>query len=210
MDATLLAWARAASRRRNRPPNPPPLWLFTDARRLADPRPVVARLPKGLAGVVLRHDEDPRRAALGRDLARLCRARRLALVVAGDPRLAAALGAGMHLRGGRWPTAAPPPRRRGAMLTSSAHDVAELRRAARAGVDLVFLSPAFATGSHPGATALGPLRWGLLARTAAVPVGRLSMAALGGIDGASVRRLPRNMCRAVGAIDALARGTAEQ
>jgi thiamine-phosphate pyrophosphorylase len=200
MDATLLAWARAASRRRDRPLCLPPLWLFTDARRLADPRPVVARLPKGLAGVVLRHDGDPGRAALGRDLARLCRVRRLALVVAGDPRLAAALGAGMHLRGGRWPAGAPVPprRRRGALLTSSAHGVAELRRAALAGVDLVFLSPAFATGSHQGAASLGPLRWGRLARGAALPV-----AALGGIDGALVRRLPRGMCRAAGAIDAL-------
>lgn len=205
MDKRLLAWARAVSARRTRPPKLPPLWLFTDARRLADPRPVVARLPKGLAGVVLRHDDtpggEPGRAALGRDLARLCRARRLRLVVAGDPRLAADLGAGVHLRGGRWPAGAPvaPCRRRGVLLTSSAHGAAELRRAAQAGADLAFLSPAFATRSHPGAAALGPLRWGRLARGAALPV-----AALGGIDGVSVRRLPRGLCRGVGAIDALA------
>jgi thiamine-phosphate pyrophosphorylase len=178
------------------------LWLFTDARRVADPRPVVARLPKGLAGVVLRHDGESARAALGRDLARLCRARRLRLVVAGDPRLAAALGAGVHVRGGRWPAGAPVlarRRRRGALLTSSAHSLAELRRAARAGADLAFLSPAFATRSHPDAAALGPLRWGRLARGAALPV-----AALGGIGGASVRRLPRDLCRGAGAIEALA------
>ncbi len=199
MDAALLAWARATVRRRNRPPRLPPLWLFTDARRLADPRPAVARLPKGLAGVVLRHDSDPARAALGRDLARLCRVRRLTLVVAGDLRLAAALGAGVHLRAGRWPAGAPLPlRRRGALLTSSAHGAAELRRAARAGADLAFLSPAFATRSHPGAAALGPSRWARLARAAALPV-----AALGGIDGGSIRRLPRRLCRGVGAIDAL-------
>src|SRR3984957_14381108 len=98
MDRRLLAWAYPQRRRGS---DLPPLWLFTDARRLADPRPVVARLPKGLAGVVLRHDGEPARAALGLDLARLCRARRLRLVVAGDPRLAAAVGAGLHLRGGR-------------------------------------------------------------------------------------------------------------
>jgi thiamine-phosphate pyrophosphorylase len=208
MDQSLLAWARAqASRRpRSRPRSCPlpSLWLFTDARRLADPRPVVARLPKGISGVVLRHDTDhdtdSGRAALGRDLALLCRARRLALVVAGDARLAAALGAGMHLRGGRWPSGAPVTwrRRRGTLLTSSAHDMVELRRAARAGADLAFLSPVFVTRSHPGARALGPLRWARLAGGAALPV-----AALGGIDGASVRRLPRGLCRAAGAIDAL-------
>ena len=205
MDAQLLAWARAASTRHPLPRGIPSLWLFTDARRLADPRPVVARLPRGLAGVVLRHDGDPGaapdRAALARDLARLCRARRLALVVAGDPILAAALGAGVHLRGGRWPPGAPVAarRRQGTLLTSSAHGMAELRRAARARADLAFLSPAFATRSHPGAASLGPLRWGRLARRARLPV-----AALGGIDGATVRRLPRNRCRGAGAIDALA------
>jgi thiamine-phosphate pyrophosphorylase len=201
MDAKLLAWARAASQRRNRPPSVPPLWLFTDARRLPDPRPVVACLPRGLAGVVLRHDGDPGRTVLGRALARLCRARRLKLVVAGDSRLAAALGAGVHLRGGRWPAGSPvlPRRRRGTLLTSSAHGVAELRRATRAGADLAFLSPAFATGSHPDAAPLGPLRWGRLAGAALLPV-----AALGGVAGTSVRRLPRRTCRAAGAIEALA------
>jgi thiamine-phosphate pyrophosphorylase len=200
MDAKLLGWARAAARRWGRGPALPPLWLFTDARRVADPRPVVARLPKGLAGVVLRHDGEPGRVALGRDLARLCRARRLRLVVAGDPWLAAALGAGVHLRGGRWPTVAPVlvRRRRGALVTSSAHGVVELRRAARAGVDLAFLSPAFATRSHPDASVLGSLRWGRFARGARLPV-----AALGGIGGATVRRLPRGLCRAAGAIEAL-------
>ena len=202
MDAKLLAWARAEARRRRRFSALPPLWLFTDAHRLADPRPVVARLPKGLAGVVLRHDGEPARAALGLDLARLCRARRLRLVVAGDPRFAAALGAGVHLRGSRWPPGGPVVRRRrGALLTSSAHGLAEVRRAARVRADLVFLSPAFATQSHPGGAALGPLRWGRMARGAGVAV-----AALGGVGGASVRRLPRGLCCGVGAIEALGGG----
>lgn len=192
MDLRLLSWAHAVSR----PVVVPPLWLFTDARRLPDPRPAVARLPKGLAGVVLRHDGEPGRAALGRDLAMICRARRLVLVVAGDVRLAAELRAGVHLRGGRWPGAA---RIRRGFVTSSAHDMRELRRAARAGAGLAFLGPAFATASHPGAPALGVLRWCRLARGAGVAV-----AALGGVDGGSVRRLPRRVCRAVGAIGALA------
>lgn len=209
MDESLLSWARARASGRPGSRPLPSIWLFTDARRLADPRPVVARLPKAISGVVLRHDTDHGTgrdtgsgcAALGRDLARLCRARRLTLVVAGDPRLAAALGVGVHLRGGRWPPGAPViRRRRGTLLTSSAHDMKELRRAARAGADLAFLSPVFGTRSHPGAITLGPLRWARLAAGAALPV-----AALGGINGASVRRLPRGLCRAAGAIEALAR-----
>jgi len=155
----------------------------------------VARLPKGLAGVVLRHDGEAGRAALGRDLARICRSRRLILVVAGDVRLAAALGAGVHLRGGRWPG---PGRVRRRFVTSSAHDPSELSRAARAGAGLAFVGPAFPTKSHPGAPALGVLRWSRLARRAGIPV-----AALGGIDGDSIRRLPPRLW-AVGAIGALA------
>ena len=208
MDQKLLAWGRAAASRGRHRIAPggktwgktwgkpfPSLWLFTDSHRLPDPRGAVARLPRGRAGVVFRHDAHPRRAALGRDLARICRARRLCLVVAGDTRLAASLGAGVHLRGGRWPG---PGRVRG-FVTSSAHDAADMRRAARAGAGLVFLSPAFVTASHPGAPSPGPVRWSFLAQSACVPI-----AALGGVDGGSVRRLSRHFCHGVGAIGALA------
>lgn len=173
----------------------PPLWLFTDARRLADPLAAVARLPRGLGGVVLRHDNEPGRVELGRALARICRVRRLALVLAGDARLAAALGAGMHLRGGRWPELV---RLHRGPVTSSAHSLPELRRAARAGATLVFLSPAFATASHPGVVALGPVRWAALARRARLPV-----LALGGVTGDAAQRLPKHLCRGAGAIGAL-------
>jgi thiamine-phosphate pyrophosphorylase len=198
MDGKLFLWAYAVKARRCSTSGRrlPVLWLFTDARRLADPLAAAAALPRGLAGVVLRDDAAPGREALGRALARICRARRNVLVVAGDARLAARLGAGLHLRGGHGP------RRRGlragALVTSSAHGAADLRRAVRAGADLAFLSPAFPTASHPGAPALGPLRWGRLAARVRLPV-----AALGGIDGRSVRRLPAS-CAGAAAIGALA------
>jgi thiamine-phosphate pyrophosphorylase len=194
MDARLVAWARAVkARRRARNGSVPVLWLFTDARRVADPLAAVARLPVGLAGVVLRHDGDPSRPRFARDLARVCRARRLALAVAGDWRLAAAVGAGLHLRGGRPPPGAPRWLRR---WTSSAHGVAEVLRARRAGAAIVLLSPAFPTDSHPGSPALGPLRWGIAARRGG------GAGALGGVSGATIRRLPA-WCRAAGAIGAL-------
>jgi thiamine-phosphate pyrophosphorylase len=201
MDPRLLGWARAAAARSGAARALPKLWLFTDARRLPDPRPAAARLPRGFAGVVLRHDGEPGRATLGRDLARICRARRLTLVVAGDARLAAALGAGVHLRSGRWPGQVRPAHTRHGhgLITSSAHGPADLRRATLAGAGLVFLSPVFATASHPGASVLGPARWARMARSARLPV-----AALGGIEGASIRRLPPAICMAIGAIGALA------
>lgn len=171
----------------------PVLWLFTDAARLPDVRGAVARLPRRLAGVVLRDDALAGRRQLARDLARLCRARGLMLAVAGDWRLAASVGAGLHLRAGRRPAGAP---HWLTALTSSAHGVADLVRARRAGVPAVFLSPVFGTASHPGAPALGPTRW---ARGARHVGGAM---ALGGIDGRSVRRLPR-WCGGAGAIGAL-------
>ncbi len=194
MDRRLLSWGHAIAWRHRRPAVPV-LWLFTDSVRLPDPRPAVASLPKRISGVVFRHDDAPDRAALGRDLARICRAHQLTLVVAGDPRLAAVLGAGVHLREGRWPGVVRPRYR---LVTSSAHSAVQLRRARHAGARLAFLSPVFATASHPGARALGPHQWAELARRAGIAV-----AALGGIDGQSVRRLPRSLCRGIGAIGAL-------
>ena len=201
MDRKLVAWARAvkASRRHAWRGDLPVLWLFTDAARLPDPREAIARLPKGLCGVVLRHDGDPHRAALGRDLARICRLRRLRLVVAGDTRLALALGAGIHLRAGTWPDVLRPGGAgRRALRTSSAHNEMETRRAARAGADVIFLSPVFPTASHPGGAALGVVRWARLAGR-----GRAGVAALGGIRDATVARLPARKCCAIGAIAAL-------
>jgi thiamine-phosphate pyrophosphorylase len=205
MDRKLVAWARAVKERQRDGqalPHPclPSLWLFTDSERLPDPCSAVGRLPRGLAGVVFRPAGPASvRRALGRRLARLCRARRLKLVVAGDAGLAAALGAGIHLRGGRRRGALGdiPRLRCGALVTSSAHDAAELVRARRAGAAAAFLSPVFPTASHPGAPALGVLRWTALARHGGLPA-----LALGGVSGATARRLPR-LCRGAGAIGAL-------
>ncbi len=191
MDQKLVAWARAVKARR-RGAGPPPLWLFTDAARMPDLAAVLAGLPRGLCGVVFRHDGVPGRPALALAAIRLCRARRMPLSMAGDPRLARRLGVPCHLRGGR---GRPAP----GLQTSSAHTPAELRRASRS-ARLVFLSPAFPTASHPGSVALGPARWAKLARPR-----RHFVCALGGVTGASVRRLPRWVAGA-GAIGALLPG----
>jgi len=166
------------------------LWLFTDpALGGADLERVVARLPRGLCGVVFRHDGVAGRASLLRRLAAVCRARNILLVSAGAG--AVPRGVGRHLRGGRG-------RRGGTVLvTSSAHGRAELVRARRAGAALAFLSPVLPTASHPGAPALGVVRWAGLARGAGLPV-----FALGGMTGLSARHLPRWVA-GVGAIRSL-------
>ena len=148
----------------------PRLWLMTDERLGERLFEAIARLPEG-AGIVFRHyglAEDGRRA-----LFEQVRAAHQGLVLlAGPPDVAAAWGAdGSHGR------------HRGA-LTASAHDLAELRLAEAAGVRLVFLSPVFATRSHPGATPLGPDGFAALAAATALPA-----VALGGMDAARAKGL---------------------
>ena len=208
MDRKLVAWARAVKARRRwsaATRAAPTLFLFLDD-RLDDPVGAVASLGlslgaagRGLFGVVLRARDAGARAALARRLAPLCRRHDLALVIAGDPRLARAWRAGLHRGGGRRTGAGrlvpAHPRR---LVTASAHDVASVRRAQ--GAALVFVSPVFRTASHPGAPPLGPHRF---ARLMGPRAGGPPIFALGGIDGATVRRLPRIVSGA-GAIGALA------
>lgn len=192
MDTRLLAWARAVKRRQRA--KLPVLWLFTDAQRLPDPLPAIASLPKFNAGIVFRHDETVDRASLGKRIAALCRARHIALVVAGDARLAAALRAGVHLRGGFWPGRV---RTRG-LVTSSAHNIAELRRAELAGAQIIFLSPAFKSPSHPGEPVLGATNWANISKKA----DKSKVYVLGGVTGKNIHFVP-HFCAGVGAISAL-------
>ena len=142
----------------------PRRWLMTDPALGADVGHAIARVPAG-GGVVLRHHRSD--AAYGEEIARLCRARGLLLAVAGDVAFARRLGAGIvHNPDG--PSA-------GLLVSRSVHSPGEAK-AAR-GADLVFISPLFATPSHPGRAALG-IAGGLeLARSAGVPA-----IALGGMD----------------------------
>ncbi len=172
----------------------PTLWLFTDFQRYPDPLPMIAKLPRDGAGVVFRHDDDPKRAALLAHVIRLCRARRIALVVAGG--IVPPAGVGVHMRGGRGRVM---PRGHG-WVTASAHDRREIMRVARAGADLIFLSPVWESASHKGVAGLGALRWRMLARLSPVQV-----LALGGVQGRRLRLLG-NFCCGAGAIGAFATG----
>lgn len=176
----------------------PRLWLLSDPTRLPDPSAAIRRLPRG-AAVVLRGAAP----AVAARVARLCRARRIALLVAGDGRVALALGAGLHLPDRR-PVrhllpflAARRGTRRPPWLSVAAHGRAGLARARRLRADAALLSPAFASDSHPGQPGLGPLRWAALARRGAVPA-----VALGGMTPRRARRLPRSWLAGWAAIGA--------
>jgi len=176
----------------------PVLWYFTDE-RMADARimAAIARLPRG-AGIVFRHYRlsPAERRALFAAVRRLARRRGLVLLLAGTPRLARIWGAdGWHGR-----ERATAPLTRPLLHSMAAHNRRELNAARAAGADCVFLSPVFPTRSHPGAPALGRVRFGLLARQAAQPV-----MALGGMTRQHAQSLQQWGATGWGAIDGLSR-----
>ena len=154
-----------------RPRQPLPRhWLMTDERQGEAVFAAIARLPRG-AGIVFRHYSlaPAERRALWLRVRAAAQGRGLTLVVAG-PTLPGADGS--HNRPGR------------GLRTASAHNLREIRAAERMGAHLIFLSPVFATRSHPGAAVLGPRRFALLAHQTKLPV-----IALGGMDAGKARAL---------------------
>lgn len=203
MPRTLAEAARRLNARPARRPRKaalPYLVLMTDPRQ-GDPVAVAARLPRG-AAVVLRHYDDPNRRALGKRLAALCRRRGLVLLVAGDWRLAAALGAdGLHLpegemRHGRLAGAVGWRRRRGGLLSAAAHGAAALVLARRFRADMAVVSPVFPTRSHPGAGTLGPARFAALCQRSGI-----ACLALGGVTADTVSALMGAGAWGIAAID---------
>ncbi|WP_294015750.1 thiamine phosphate synthase [Sphingomonas sp.] len=142
-------------------------------------------LPRG-SGIIFRHYATPPRArrALFERVRRCARRKRLMLVVAGLP-----VGRGPMLRHGRSRTA----------LTAPVHSRVEAIAAGRAGAALLFVSPVYPTRSHPGASALGPARFGLMIRGLKLPV-----IALGGMDERRWRALNRLGVHGWAGIDAWA------
>ena len=156
---------------RRYPPTLPTRWLMTDERMGEGLWRALRRLPRG-AGVVFRHYATPagERRRLFRRVRTVAQARGLLLVRAGPAPLPGEQG--VH-------------RQRGAgLVTWPVHDRDEARGARLHGAAVVFVSPVFATRSHPGAPALGPRRARALARLS--PGVRI---ALGGMDARRFRAL---------------------
>ncbi len=154
----------------------PRLWLMTDERMGANLLPALRALPRG-SGVVFRHYgvDAAERKQLGKVIRRIASARRLMLVEGGRTH-------GRH---------------RGA-ITAPVHSLPERLRAERNGAKLLFVSPLFATASHPGARVLGRVRFGLLIRGTHLPV-----IALGGMNARKARSLSGFGIHGWAGIDAL-------
>jgi thiamine-phosphate pyrophosphorylase len=173
----------------------PTLFLMTDP-RLGDALwPAIDRLPRG-AGIVVRHHGLPQsaRAALVRGIRARSRGRHLLLVAAPVP---CGLVDGVHVPAFLRKRARKAGLSRPGIRTAAVHSRREMARAKS--VDALFVSPVFATASHPGARTLGRFGLARLARAATVPV-----IAVGGMTAARFRRLKPLGAAGWAAIDALA------
>jgi thiamine-phosphate pyrophosphorylase len=169
---------------RTLPPALPTLWLISDARIDDHLEAGLDGLPRG-SGFIFRHYHLPaaeRRRRFDR-LARHARRRGHLVVLSGTAAEArrwgadGAYGAPERLAG-----------RPALLRMATVHSLRELAAAHRIAADAVLISPVFVTASHPGAPALGPIRFRLLARHSRVPV-----IALGGMNAHRARaiRTPR-------------------
>ncbi len=191
-----LALARAAAHLSARHGGElPALVLMTDDERLADPLAAARDLPRG-SMVIVRARQAAHRAKLAAAMLVLAGSRHLFILIADDPALAARLGAdGLHLPEAHAHTAAHwralHPRW---LITVASHGNAPVPPAA----DAAFLSPVFATHSHPNRANLSAIRASFIAARARKPV-----YALGGIDAHNAACLSRAFS-GIAAIGALA------
>lgn len=159
----------------------PDLWLLSDERNDAALEAALKRLPRG-SGFVYRHYHlpDAERIARFAQLERVARARDHWVILADSALTAREWGADGYYGA---PLALTPKRER-LLAVAAVHDLREIAQANRVGAHAAMLSPVFATRSHSGGAALGPLRFRLLARHARMPV-----IALGGMNQRGADRL---------------------
>jgi thiamine-phosphate pyrophosphorylase len=148
----------------------PRTWLMTDERLGARLWEAIDRLPKD-SGVVFRHYAlaSAERLDFAAEVASTCRTRGFSLAVAGDIDMARAVGANLIHNPPDVPADIP--------FSRAVHSLHEAEAAARVGASFVFVSPVFATRSHPGATELGPGLAKRIAEAAGAPA-----IALGGMN----------------------------
>jgi thiamine-phosphate pyrophosphorylase len=165
----------------------PKLWLMTDPRLDACLLAAVRKLPTG-SGVIFRHYQLPaqERFRLYQKVRRICRQRGHVLLLAGSD---AWLSDGVHGQKRRSPAS---------VLSIAVHNAREIAAAHRQNADLMFLSPLFATRSHPEGLALGMTQFSRLARL----VAPAKVIALGGMTRNKAQTITNRIAYGWAAIDA--------
>lgn len=177
----------------------PKVYYFTDEERGADPLQMAQRLPSG-CGIIYRHYKCENRTTVAILLSKICKNRKITLIVSQDPHLATDVGAdGCHLpeyRLNQIPLIKTKYPR--LTLTAACHSARALIAAEQYGTDAAFLSPVFPTQSHPEAPNLGVLPASSAMRNIRCPV-----FALGGVTFQSWRQLSAMGFAGFGAISQL-------
>ena len=157
----------------------PRIWLMTDERLGDRLWEAVARLPEG-AGIVLRHYSLTKeaRATLAVSIAGIAERRAFTLAVAADVELAQQVGAALVHNPAEAAGELP--------FSRSVHNLEDAEAARFVGAALVFVSPVYATRSHPGEEPLGHERAMRVARAAEIPA-----IALGGMNAQKFAPLER-------------------
>lgn len=176
---------------RDHPSELPNLWLLSDERNDARLEWALATLPKG-NGFVFRHYHLKPKARRTRfdELLPLCRACGHIVVLSGDTDTADEWGAD-----GVYGPARKLKNRAGLARFATVHDLLEISRAERHGVNAMFLSPVFPSRSHPEKGGMGKENFLRMAERATLPV-----IALGGMNAETAEYLG---WRRWGAIDGL-------
>ncbi|NVJ91327.1 MAG: thiamine phosphate synthase [Methylocystaceae bacterium] len=187
MAQTVAEVARRLNRRNGQRDNFPALLLMTDTKRLPDPRHYIPLLPTGSA-LVVRHTNTTEKEKLALKIKPLCRKHKVKLLLSNDVKAAIKLGLdGVHFsekearrQGKKSKTAA----QKNFIFTSACHSLWALKKAERANMDAVLISPIFATRSHPDSKGLGVLRFQCWTTQT-----HLKCYALGGITPKTAQRL---------------------
>lgn len=165
----------------------PYLWLLSDARNDAALETCLRALPGG-SGFVFRHYhlEPAARRARFDHLAAIARSGGHCVILAADSWSDAEEWGADGLYGAHHTISGVQPS--GLLWLATAHNGQEIAAANRHGADGIFLSPVFATRSHPGGATLGLQGFHILAQQSQVPV-----IALGGMtaDRAEMLGWPR-------------------
>lgn len=167
----------------------PKIWLMTDP-RIEDLDVAIGALPKG-SGIIFRHYQlaATQRRRLFKQVQKLAKARRHVLLLADRPLIARQWGAdGAHCRSAH---------RSQGLRTVAVHNLCEATLARQIKADLIFVSPVFATRSHPDARGIGSLG---LARI--VTKQRNRTIALGGMTAKRMKKLAALNLHGWAAIDA--------
>lgn len=168
-----MAARRAA---RHLPDGLPPAFFLTDPVRTPEPLRVIAGLPAGW-GVIYRHFGHPDREEIARQLLKLCRARKILLLIGADAELAAWIGAdGVH-----WPKrlagASRKWRGRFKLQTVSGHSGDNPGQFRSFPVNAILFSTVFGSRSASAGRPIGALRFRQIVPSLPFPV-----YALGGVN----------------------------